>query len=150
MESICKKISASGLKIDLLKKMSSPVTFGTFKEKDKVDMEQVCCILASLMHHEVTTVHMPDFKFDGDWCPVLESKVQNLVEAIGAKCPKLTSLQLTNSFYYSTFLEQSSCLRDTFFKLLPRLVHLQRLQINFFTCGDWGLQQISNHCTNLV
>jgi hypothetical protein len=112
------------------------------------EMEQLCCIMASLMHQEVTSVRVPDFVVS--WRLVPGFKLLQLVETIGAECPKLTSFNLTTSYYKTPVLTETSDLAAAIYKVLPRLVNLRNLQINYFICGDRALQQIGMHCTNLV
>jgi hypothetical protein len=134
------------VKIDLLK-MISELKFDK-NELLNAEMEQLCCIMASLMHQEVISVRVPDFVVS--WRLVPGLKLLQLVETIGTECPKLTSLNLTTSYYKTPVLTQTSDLAATIFKVLPRLVNLRNLQINYFICGDRALQQIGLHCTNLV
>jgi hypothetical protein len=120
-----------------------------YAENDKdgeKKMEDLCCILASLMHQEVTTLHVP--KFFIRWSPNTEALLQKLVKVVCDECPKLTSLD------WGTLYRSSPCLSsgvgDTFFSALPQLVNLRSLKIEIFSCDDWALQQIAEHCTNLV
>jgi len=112
------------------------------------EMEELCRIMASLMHQEVISVQVPDFVVS--WRLVPGLKLLQLVETIGAECPKLTSLNLTTSYYKTPVLTQTSDLAATIYKVLPRLVNLRNLQINYFICDDEALQQIGEHCAILV
>jgi hypothetical protein len=88
-----KNFLASVLKMELLNMMSSAAALeGSQSLKLHHEKEQLCCILASLMHKEVTTVHLPDFKFM--WTKETGSKLKKLVQVIGAECPRLRFLDL--------------------------------------------------------
>jgi Ran GTPase-activating protein (RanGAP) involved in mRNA processing and transport len=108
------------------------------------EKEQLCCILASLMHKEVTTVHLPDFKFM--WTKETGSKLKKLVQVIGAECPRLRCLDLK----FSSPCALESRIGNTFFNALSRLVNLQSLKLNNVRCNNRTLQKIGQHCTNLV
>jgi hypothetical protein len=136
---------ASTLKIDLLKTISEPKLEKRLK---LAEIEDLCYIMAILMHKEVTEVRFPDVKVA--WCCNVVNRLQQLLEVIGAECPKLTSLVLRTSCKTPVVMTQNSELAVAIFKVLPRLVNLKKLQINYFTCDDWALQQIGEHATNLV
>jgi hypothetical protein len=138
---------ASRLKLDLL------LLIKTFEVDSKktptlAEIDAVCAFMSSLMHQEVTTVRIPDVKYA--WCLLVVKKLQQVLEAIGAECPYLTSLDLRTPYNKSAILSQSSDLGVTFFKVLPRLANLKKLQLKYFACDDWALQQIAMHCPNLL
>jgi len=131
---------ASSLKIDLLL-MIKTFEVDVCKRPTLAEIDAVCAIMTSVMHQEVSTVRIPDVKHA--WCPIVVKRLQQLLESIVAECPKLKSLDLRTPLSEFYVLSQSSDLGVTFFKVLPRLANLKKLQLKYFTCGDWALQQIA-------
>jgi hypothetical protein len=131
--------------MDLLK-MTSALKFSKRDKGAPRKIKLYFRTLACLMHHQITSVHAPDFEVD--WYPEeVDSLVQPLVQAIGTECPKLTSLDLRFTYIILPLLPSQ---REPLFRALPQLVNLQTLKINYFRCNDWVLQQFGKHCSKLV
>jgi hypothetical protein len=131
--------------------------------------EELCHFLATLMHGDITTLHLPTLRstlplshYDisrvasaagfppPSLAEVNEAShgVRELINAIGAKCSKLKYLHITNWTYQQKLmpLTRASSLGKLLFQLLPRLT---RLQMEFYQCDDWALKQIGFQATNL-
>lgn len=74
------------------------------------------------------------------------------MEAIAdAQCSGLRLLHLKTTYGEKPIpLMDDSDLGQTFFRALPRLTSLQVIQIDFFCCDDWALQQFGKDATNLM
>jgi hypothetical protein len=129
--------------------------------------KEMCRFLATLMHREITSLHLPTLhstllyknkkrvKNAAGFPPpslmeVNETShdVQVLINAIGAQCSKLKSLHITNLSNQEPSMPVSevSSLGKVLFQLLPRL---SILEINCYQCDDWALIQIGTQATNL-
>lgn len=131
--------------------MSSALSIDSFEHIADVEsqLKELCGFLACLMHSRVKAIHLPDMNVI--WTSGNESKFQALVEAIGAECSRLTTLDLRNSLNYeSPALTEGSSMGRTFFAALPQLASLRIAQLDNFSCDDWALQQFGLHGHNLV
>jgi hypothetical protein len=129
--------------------------------------KEMCCFLATLMHSEITSLHLPTLRSTLPFKNKARVKnaagfpppslmevneashgVRVLINAIGAQCSKLKSLHITNLSNQEPSMPVSevSSLGKVLFQLLPRL---SILEINCYQCDDWALIQIGTQATNL-
>lgn len=140
------------LQMALRNSLSNEVYSYTFQE----DIGDFCTFLASLLHKRVLAFFLPlsHVPFNAQ----VDSEIEKLLEAIGAKCAGLRELYCTNyeelqeTYYYQQslmLLTEGSQVGVAFFKTLPRLSRLQLVQLPYFKCDDWALQQFAQHAPNL-
>jgi len=144
-----------------------------FERSKNHDLDGLCLFLVTLMNSELTAVHLPSFKrspppltmsnilawimnFCRHWLGAGQTQqkynIQRLIQAIGAESPGLKLIHIKTSAEDDEPipLTKGSGFGESFFQVLPRLASLQVVQIEFFRCDDWALQQFAKHATNLV
>lgn len=158
--------TATVLKTDLLLKISSlPNDVNLVEDAGESVFEEIFSILSRLMHKRVGTMKIL-LNLDITWTPATESKFRKIVEAIGVQeCSRLKVLHLricTGSFRSpyphirevliskAPILAEDSYLAKGFFQTLPRLASLQILQLDYFYCDNWALQQFGMLGNSLV
>jgi hypothetical protein len=171
---ICILITAITLKNDLLKTASEPFIERGFLSNEDCASKELCCFLASLMHSEITTLRLPMLSIN----PVPENRflnlllqngqiclsndaslsfmdnqeadfgVQTLIAAIDAKCSTLKTIRIIPfSGPEMQIIKDSLFDSPAFFRVLSRLTSLD---LDCYDCGDWALEQIGTHATDLV
>jgi hypothetical protein len=136
--------------------------------------KELCCFLAALMHSEITTLRLPMLSIN----PLPENRFLNLllqngqiclsndaslsfmnnqeadfgvpmlIDAIDAKCSRLKTLRIISfSGPEMQIIKDSLFDSPAFFQVLSRLTSLD---LDCYDCGDWALEQIGTHATNLV
>jgi hypothetical protein len=126
--------------------MTSDLSVAPAEDLTEVDsfLEELCSFLACLMHSRVTAIHLPALNVV--WTAGNESKLQALVEVIGAECFGLKALAVENALNHEPPpLTEGSSMGGTLFGTLPQLAHLQIVQLDGFYCDDWALQQFGMH-----
>jgi hypothetical protein len=165
-------ITAITLKNNLLKTASEP--FERDLSNEDCASKELCCFLASLMHSEITTLRLPMLSINplpenrflslllqnGQICLSNDASlsfmdnreadfgVQTLIDAIDAKCSTLKTLRIIPfSGPEMQIIKDSLFDSPAFFRVLSRLTSLD---LDCYDCGDWALEQIGTHATNLV
>jgi hypothetical protein len=118
-------------------------------EKWFLVMEKWRRFLVSLLHHRLTKIHLPNRFY---WSELNIVEFVKLLDEIGAKCPglQLIEAKANNLDDPPDVKEKDFRLRNSFFRALPQLLHLQVVRLQFFICDDWALQQFGEHGQNIV
>jgi hypothetical protein len=140
--------------------------------------EEMCCFLATLMHSEITTLHLPplnstlplmDFSFKWRTAHMYKSPagealmslkelhdescgVLMLINAIGAQCPRLKCLHIMDLSWHAQLVPLIPLNEGSIFgtAFFQVLPRLTSLKMEYYLFGDWALKQIATHATNLV